>query len=176
MKNKIAFLGDSLTFGGRWQEYFPESEIGNFGVSGEKSADIIFRLDEVFFWTPQKIVLMMGINDLGDGLNCGCILEHFRKLILSVKKQKNIELIIQSILPINTSLFSNSNFGKKDILVCNQQINELCQIENIPFLDLYSAFSTYGDELIKEYTYDGLHLNDTGYQVWKNCLKSENII
>jgi len=176
MKSKIVFLGDSLTHGGRWNEYFHHQEIANFGIPGEKSGDILFRLDEVIAWEPDKIFLMMGINDLGNGLSFETILQNHEKLIRKLKNFDKTDLIIQSLLPINEGMFSNSDFGKNDILETNFHLKKLCEKEKITFVDLYSAFSTYHNQLIKNYTNDGLHVNEAGYRVWKNCLQSEKLI
>ena len=176
MKNRIAFWGDSLTERGNWKEYFPAYEISNFGVSGEKSDEILFRLDEVLLWKPQKIFLMMGINDLGDGLSVQKVLENYQKLFFLLREQKHIELIVQSLLPTNEVLFKSSNFDGMKILDLNYHLRDLCEKEEITYVDLYTYFSTYAYQLIKDYTDDGLHLNEAGYRVWKDCLQSENLI
>lgn len=176
MRNRIAFLGDSLTNEGNWQEYFPNQEIANFGISGEKSKDIISRIDEVTLWKPSKIFLMMGINDLGDGLNCEEILKNYQIILSKVKEHKEIELIVQNLLPTNDTMFKSGNFDKMDILDVNLHLRDLCEKEKVTFVDLYTAFSTYTYQLIKDYTSDGLHLNEAGYKIWKNCLQSENLI
>ena len=176
MDGRVAFLGDSLTHAGRWEEFFPNHEIANFGIPGETSAEITSRLEQVIEWKSEKVILMMGINDLGDGLGSGIILHHYKKIIERVQGLENVELIIQSLLPVNFQLFPTTNFQLGDILETNHQLKELCEKENITFVDLYPSFSTYANELIKEYTYDGVHLNEAGYRVWKNCLQSENLI
>ncbi|MDM8160806.1 GDSL-type esterase/lipase family protein [Labilibaculum sp. K2S] len=176
MKNRIAFLGDSLTEGGCWEEYFPASEISNFGISGERSDEILFRLDKVLFWEPKKIFLMMGINDLGEGLSYENILANYQKIVSILKEHKHIELIVQSLLPTNDSLFKSANFNGMKILELNYHLRDLCEKEKITYVDLYTAFSTYTYQLIKDYTNDGLHLNEAGYRVWKNCLQSQNLI
>ena len=176
MKSKIAFLGDSLTNEGRWQEYFPNQEIANFGISGEKSEEIVSRIDEVILWKPSKIFLMMGINDLGDGLNYEEILKNFQIILPRLKEHRDIELIVQNLLPTNDTMFKSVNFDRMNILEVNLHLKDLCEKENVVFVDLYTIFSTYTHQLIKDYTNDGLHLNEAGYKIWKNCLQSGNLI
>ncbi|WP_461636589.1 GDSL-type esterase/lipase family protein [Labilibaculum euxinus] len=176
MKNRIAFLGDSLTEGGCWEEYFPAYEISNSGISGERSDEILFRLDEVLFKKPKKIFLMMGINDLGEGLSSEKILTNYQKIFSIMKEHKDIELIVQSLLPTNDTMFKSANFDGMKILEVNYHLRDLCDKEKITFVDLYTAFSTYKSQLIKDYTNDGLHLNEAGYRIWQNCLQSENLI
>lgn len=176
MKNRIAFLGDSLSEGGNWESYFPDHEISNFGKSGEKSEEILSRLDKVLLWKPNKVFLMMGINDLSDNVSFDNILDNYKSLFSFMKEQKHIELIIQSLLPINESMFKNANIKGIRVLEFNCRLRDLCEENNVIYLDLYTAFSTYTYQLIKDYTLDGLHLNAKGYRMWKNCLQSENLI
>ena len=119
---------------------------------------------------------MMGINDLGDGLSVQKVLENYQKLFSLLKEQKHIELIVQSLLPTNEVLFKSSNFDGMKILDLNYHLRDLCEKEEITYVDLYTYFSTYAYQLIKDYTDDGLHLNEAGYRVWKDCLQSENLI
>jgi len=176
MSIRIAFVGDSLTHGGRWQEFFLNQEVANFGVPGEKSSQILARVDEVIDWNPQKIFLMMGINDLGEGLNVDIILKHYKKIIVRIKEIGKVELYVQSLLPINPMLFTNSKLSKSDIVIANYRLQELCGNEKISFIDLHSCFSNYENELISEYTCDGLHLNEAGYKLWANCLRSDHLL
>ncbi|RUT73092.1 GDSL-type esterase/lipase family protein [Ancylomarina longa] len=176
MSIRIAFVGDSLTHGGRWQEFFPNQEIANFGVPGEKSSQILARFDQVIAWNPKKIFLMMGINDLGEGLGVEIILRHYQEIIARIKEIGQVELYVQSLLPINPMLFTNPKLSKNDIVMVNYRLQELCENENISFINLYSCFSNYGNELISEYTYDGLHLNEAGYKLWVNRLRSDQLL
>ncbi|PKQ60865.1 hypothetical protein BZG02_17860 [Labilibaculum filiforme] len=176
MKNKIAFLGDSLTEGGTWEVYFPAYQISNFGISGERSDEILDRLDMVLFWEPAKIFVMMGVNDLGDGLSYQKVLENYQKLFSLLKEHAHIELIVQSLLPTNETLFKSANFDGMRILELNYHLRDLCEKEKITYVDLYTAFSTYSYQMIKDYTIDGLHLNNAGYKMWENCLRAENLL
>ncbi|MDQ2179223.1 GDSL-type esterase/lipase family protein [Marinifilum sp. D714] len=173
---KIAFLGDSLTYAGRWDDFFPNHEVYNHGVPGEKSNDILMRLPAVLDQKNDQIFLMMGVNDLGDGIESNAIVENFSKLILKVKNETRSNLVIQSLLPVNFEMFPSNVFDSVKIRDINSLLKSLCKEENITFVNLYPSFSTYSNELMKEYTYDGLHLNDAGYRVWKNCLQSEDLI
>lgn len=176
MKKQIVFLGDSLTHAGRWEEFFPNVDIFNHGIPGEISIEILSRLDGVLQKQPDIIFVMMGINDLGSGLNSEEILSHYNQLIDRVKRNSKAKLIVQSLLPVNFELFPITIFSAEDILRANELLQSLCKKEEIIFVDLYSSFATDSDKLLKNYTYDGLHLNDTGYCVWKNRLLMENLL
>ena len=176
MKKRIAFLGDSLTHAGRWEEYFLNADISNNGIPGEISIEILSRLDGVLQKQPDIIFVMMGINDLGSGINVEEILGHYNQLIDRVKRNSKTKLVVQSLLPVNFELFPITIFNAEDIINLNDLLKSQCKKEDITFVDLYSSFATGSNELMKEYTYDGLHLNDSGYSVWKNKLFSENLL
>lgn len=173
---KIAFLGDSLTYAGRWRDFFSNHEVYNHGVTGEKSNEILMRLPAVLDQKNDLLFLMMGVNDLGEGIEPSAIIENFSRLILKVKNETGSKLVIQSLLPVNFEMFPSSVFDSAKIRDINSLLKSLCEEEKVTFVNLYPSFSTYSNELMKEYTYDGLHLNDAGYRVWKNCLQSENLI
>jgi len=176
MKKRIAFLGDSLTHAGRWEEFFPNVDVFNHGIPGEISIEILSRLNDVLRKQPDIILVMMGINDLGSGINTKEILSHYSQLIDRVKRESKAKLIVQSLLPVNFQLFPITIFNAADILKSNDLLQSLCEKEEITFVDLYSFFTTDSNELMKEYTYDGLHLNHSGYRIWKNRLLSENLL
>jgi lysophospholipase L1-like esterase len=176
MKSKIAFLGDSLTFEGSWQDYFPTYEVANYGISGERSAQIVSRLEEVLDWKPNKIFLMMGINDLGNGISNKKILENFKIAIHRCREVSQVELIVQSILPTNENIFKSDSFRGVNILELNYRLKELCEEEKVDFIDLHPSFSDYACQLIRDYTRDGLHLKESGYSIWQKCLQAENLI
>ena len=67
----IVFLGDSITAAGNWTSLFGISYIINAGIPGDRVYNIIdksnvSRVNSVTSSKPQKIFLMLGINDLGD--------------------------------------------------------------------------------------------------------------
>ncbi|WP_421920740.1 GDSL-type esterase/lipase family protein [Marinifilum sp.] len=173
---KIAFLGDSLTYAGRWEDFYPDHEISNHGIPGEKSNEILMRLPEVLDENPDQIFLMMGINDLGDGIEPRAIINNFSKLIAQVKNETTGKLVMQSLLPVNFEMYASNVFDSLKIRDINSLLKTMSIQENVTFVDLYPSFSTYSYDLIKAYTYDGLHLNDAGYRLWRNCLQSNKMI
>lgn len=77
--DKVAFIGDSITHGGRYHSYiynyyltrFPTQrfEIYNCGISGDKATSVLKRLDFDVFDKPFNVaVVMLGMNDVSRGL------------------------------------------------------------------------------------------------------------
>jgi lysophospholipase L1-like esterase len=51
-------------------------------------------------------------------------------------------------------------------------LKDYCNEYEITFIDMYTSFTTERGDLKAEYTYDGLHLSDEGYIVWKKSIQT----
>ena len=60
----IVFAGDSITSNGNWSEYFPEIAVCNLGVAGDSVEELNYRINMVEKLNPQKIFLMIGVNNI----------------------------------------------------------------------------------------------------------------
>lgn len=165
--NEIIFLGDSLTAMSNWNELFEKEKIKNRGISGDKINGVIHRLDEVMRFNPEKIFLMIGVNDLGLKSNLEDILKDYERLIyLILNKAPETELYIQSILPTKNQIGRKNN----DIIEINRGLVQLSKKYNLTFINLFQCFKTEDNELNMDLSYDGLHLNAEGYLLWKKAI------
>src|SRR5689334_23354873 len=62
-KDRVLFLGDSITEGGMWPDLFPDLATSNRGIGGEATYDLLERLDSALN-EPVAVSLMIGTNDL----------------------------------------------------------------------------------------------------------------
>ena len=63
--NDIVFLGNSITAGGNdWSERLNIPNIKNRGIGGDTTDGVIARLDEIIYFKPKAVFLLIGINDL----------------------------------------------------------------------------------------------------------------
>ena len=61
----IVFLGNSITAGGKdWSERLNEPNIKNRGIGGDVTEGVLARLDELIYFKPRTVFLLIGINDL----------------------------------------------------------------------------------------------------------------
>lgn len=175
----IVFLGDSITDIGEWSELFRNKNIKNRGISTDNTFGVLARLDEVINAKPVKIFLMIGINDLAKKTPDVIILKNIRRIADQIKKYApNTKLIIQSILPTNNTFTEFIGYQNKDehIIWLNNQLKLFCTNHYLTFVDLYSLFKDENGRLNKQYTFDGLHLNGEGYQLWKAKLQKMKLI
>ena len=165
--NEIIFLGNSITDYCDWYELFGKSNIKNRGIGGDVINGVINRLDEVTSSKPQKIFLMIGINDLGRKRSVNQILIDYEKLINEIiEKVPETELYIQSVLPTD----NRENLQNTDVININKGLVELTKKYNLIYINLFDLFKTTENKLNPEMTFDGLHVNGQGYLIWKNAI------
>lgn len=172
----IVFLGDSITDGGEWGEFFGGSNFKNRGISGDISQGIYDRLDAVVSGRPAKIFLMIGVNDLSRGISEDTVAGNISKIIDKVHADSpDTRIYLQSILPVNEDkdMFEGHTARRADIAPLNERLRALAADKGAVYIDLFSSFTEEGtDKLNPEYTNDGLHLLGSGYLLWKKIIES----
>lgn len=166
----IVFLGDSLTQNGLWNELFPDASLVNRGIRGDKTGGVLKRLDEVTRLNPDKIFLMIGINDLHSGKTGDQILENYTKIISTLQeKLPETRIYLQSILPVQEEKLPIKN---QDIDELNREIEKLADGKALFYIDINSKLKSEKDGLAPEYTADGEHLKGNAYSIWADEVRS----
>jgi len=173
--SEIIFLGDSITDWCQWSELFQNLNIKNRGIGGDQVNGVLQRLHEVVSSSPDKIFLMIGINDLAAGADIREIVLNYERIVKKISESSpKTKIYVQSVLPVNAKLLSQyypeSKIRSKDILQLNSYLKDLSQKFLLSYLDLYPLFTADGNELDESYTFDGLHLNGKAYWIWKSAI------
>lgn len=173
VKNALIFIGNSITDGGEWQELLNCKKCLNRGSSGDISFGVNARLNDVLKDKPQKIFLLIGINDLSRGVPNDLIINNYKTFVNRTKAQSpKTEIYLQSILPVNTTFRKFTDNIEKNIVVLNNAMREIAQnTQGVTYIDLYSKFSDSEGKLNKKYTNDGLHLLGEGYILWAKIIR-----
>ena len=77
----VVFVGDSITEGGLWSEWLPGVDVINRGISGNTTQDILDRMPHIVSVKPDKLFLMIGVNDLNKRLGVAVALRNYTTLI-----------------------------------------------------------------------------------------------
>ena len=177
-RNLAVIAGDSLSL---WfpSELLPDNQTWlNQGISGEKTAGLLKRLNLFDKTAPEIIFVMIGINDLIAGVNDETILDNQRKILTYLrKKHPKVQIVVQSILPHQGEQATWE--GKEKLLAIpnsrirklNQQLRTIAAKEDVKYLNLYPLFADKQGNLRSNFTTDGLHLNSNGYLVWSSALQ-----
>ena len=167
-KDKIIFLGDSITHRYDLKKYYDNKNIINQGIEGNTTKDVLERLQTgVYDYNVKKVILLIGTNDIG---NQEDPIENIKLIINKIKSHDNsIEIIVESIYPINNT--KNSKI-KKDVVGTrnNEKIKEICKEKNITYVNVYEELTDKNGNLKLEYTVEGLHISDEGYKKITNVL------
>lgn len=168
----VVMIGDSITHAGHWDDIFPNIRIANRGIAGDRTDDVISRIDNIISVKPKKAFVMIGINDLvGWGRSVDDVFADYKKIVTSLQNNK-IQVFIQSTLEC-----SKSSCGEKleNVRKLNEKLKAYATEKNITFININDGLTSQQDGLLKEYTYDGIHLLGSGYVVWSKTI-APNVI
>lgn len=164
---EVLFIGDSITWLYKLGKHFPSRDFVNRGISGDRTTHILSRCEHTFSnIRAKKIVLLAGVNDFSDGRSSFDVTVNLFKIIdLAKKYNPEAEIFVESIYPVNNNGENKRHDNFKDkILEVNRMLEENSSGLSYTYIDMYSALRTESDGFIEEYTYDGLHPNENGYQ------------
>lgn len=172
-QHNIIFLGDSISDGAEWSELFGDPRIINRGISGDFSIGILNRLEEVYTRKPEKVFLLIGINDLTRNLTTDSIVKNIVWIVNLIKsKSPNTQVYVQSVFPVNERFgkFSGHTSKRAQILELNEQLSSICKKYTYEYIDVFSYLVDSTGRLNTQFTNDGLHLNSKGYLQWKEVV------
>lgn len=172
--NKIVFLGNSLTEGGKWNEYFPEVETANRGISGDNTEGMLNRIGSIIKSQPKKLFILTGINDISQNRSNNEILDNYRQILQLVKSESpNTIIYVESLLPINNEFGRYKRLiGKeKQVLSYNKELKKLAKKEKVNFINVFPIYKDKQGKLDAQYTKDGLHLIPEAYNKWANEIR-----
>ena len=153
------------------QQYFPGYEILNRGFGGSSLEDLIYYAPQVLLaYTPRQIIVYCGENDLAASPqpSTKLVLKRFKQLYGLIRNQwPSVPIVYISIKPSPARWQLESSFVE-----ANERIKGFIQKQkDIQFLDVHTAMLTTGGETRPElYIGDRLHMNEKGYEIWKNRL------
>ena len=177
---QILLIGDSITHGWEttgkevWNEFFGAIPTFNIGYSGDRTENVLWRLQqgEVEGISPKVAVLMIGTNNTGhrmDPAECTAAgIERIRDELLTRLPETHLLLL---------AIFPRGELPDDEMRELNEEINSLISPLDVPgrvtFLNLNSIFLTENGELTEEIMPDRLHPNAAGYRLWADAIRPE---
>jgi len=164
------FVGDSITQDYNVYEFFSDMTVYNRGIGGDTTVGLLKRLDDsIYALEPKRIVLLIGTNDF-PLLNATCndVYKNVKRIVSDIKsKLPNSDIILESIYPIskaNNPKIHLLSVGKRDNELIQQTNDLLKTIKGVIYVDAHSYLKDNDGNLKLDYTVEGLHLNEAGYQ------------
>jgi lysophospholipase L1-like esterase len=168
----IVFLGNSITSGGKdWSKRLKHPNIRNRGIGGDVTDGVLARIDEIIYFKPKAVFLLIGINDLWNNNSPNNpSAEYIANNIIQIAQVINAEtpktkIYVQTVLPIEKEQYKTSILKVNEIIKANEKENPY------QIVDLYSIFVNENGLIRKELSTDGIHLNEKGYDAWVEFIK-----
>lgn len=158
----VIMLGDSITQAGTWQSLLPNIKVINRGVSGYSTSDLLREIDQNLAMRPEKVFLMIGINDLLRGASVEETYDRY-VLIVDALMKNGIDVLIQATLEC-ARLRCGSAVDK--VRELNLKLKILAESRNLQFIDLNPDLTSSSQGLLEKFTSDGLHLSKAAYVYW----------
>lgn len=163
-RDAVVFLGDSITEGGSWNEWFPQHTTINRGIGGETSAQVLERLQDALD-RPATVVLLIGTNDLALGYPIDEIVNNVRAIVRGIQSAwPECVILLQSVMP-------RGKKWQQRVTALNRELRNISAETHIEYVDLWPALEGNEGALKPEYTSDELHLTGAGYRAWRDVLE-----
>lgn len=167
----LNFLGDSIIdFWKNVGDFFPEYECHNYGWSA-KGINTFLGKVKIETLEGTECVVEIGTNDMRSVINSGTIdsyIEHYIDVLITLKAKR---IYLLSLLPRNRAKDGGYNYNGHYPEI-NKKIQErvAARMNNVIYIPLYEQFLKDG-KLNPDYTFDGLHPNDKGYEVMAKIIR-----
>lgn len=158
------FLGDSITAGAEWSVMFLGVDAHNRGISGDVTADVLARLDEVTRASPSRIFLLIGTNDLGHGTGDELAVANYETILDRIALESpDTRVYVQSVMPRGAEY-------RARVDTLNREIQRLATERGLPWIDLGPLLVDDDGSMRNDLSDDELHLNRKGYEIWRDVL------
>ena len=173
----VVFLGDSITEGWTkvpeiWESAWGKYQPANFGIGGDRTQHIIWRIEQGEFdkISPKVVVLMIGTNNTGND-TAKDIAAANRKIVGMLKAAlPETKILLLAVFPRGPrnarGVEDPWEMKMKKIRAINNDLARLDNGKSIRFLDLGPKFMSADGTIAKAIMPDQLHLSPAGYQNW----------
>jgi lysophospholipase L1-like esterase len=168
---RVVFLGDSITDGWRLNEYFPDRDFLNRGISGQTTVEMLGRMKaDVIDLKPEAVLILAGTNDIGHGVPLKAIEDNL-SMIAELAEAHHIKPLFASVIPVsdyhkdqNPAFERTRMRPPQTIRALNEWIRSFCRERNCVYVDYFSPTVDEKGFLKAELAEDGLHPNGAGYR------------
>lgn len=176
----VLFLGDSITDAWRttgrkiWDEHFAPLKAANFGISGDRTQHVLWRLQNGEFdgIRPKVVVLMIGTNNIGqrNPEPPASAIEGIKAIVREIHaRSPSTRVLLLGVFPR----------GEKPDHPHRAQIREINEAvarlddggKTVRFLDIGGTFLQPDGTISKEIMPDFLHLSEKGYRLWADAIR-----
>jgi lysophospholipase L1-like esterase len=176
----LLFLGDSITEGwgtrGKavWTKTYGKSNAANFGIGGDKTQHVLWRIDngELDGIKPKVLVLMIGTNNSA-GWSAEQIAVADTKIVTEIhQKLPETKVLLLGIFPRgNDPKDAKVEALREKLKQVNLELAKLDDGKTTRYLDIGDKFLTPDGVITKDIMADYLHPTAKGYQIWADAMQ-----
>ncbi|MDE1171309.1 MAG: GDSL-type esterase/lipase family protein [Verrucomicrobium sp.] len=179
-KNKgkfdTAFLGDSITEGWRgraqdvWDKTFSAYKPFNLGIGGDRTENVLWRIDNGMFdeFQPKALVLMIGTNNLSKKHTPEQTAEGVRAIVDDIhKRSPGTKIIVMGILPRGQSA---TDPMRALVQQTNELVKKMAEEKGLAYLDIGPKLLESDGSITKDTMPDFLHPTKRGYEAWAEAV------
>ncbi|HEY4247754.1 MAG TPA: platelet-activating factor acetylhydrolase IB subunit [Lacunisphaera sp.] len=173
----LLFVGDSITDFWRnrgkavWNERYAPLKAANFGISGDRTEHVLWRLQngELQGIDPKVTILMIGTNNTWRD-TAGQIAAGVTAIVDEIKKQlPHTKILLLAIFPRAEKPDSPL---RAQIAATNAILSKLDDGgRTVAYLDIGEKFLQPDGVLPASIMPDFLHPNEKGYEIWANAME-----
>lgn len=173
----LLFVGDSITHrwekAGKnvWKEYYGNRRAFNFGIGGDRTGHVIWRLEHAPLKkiSPKMTVVMIGTNN---GTKPEETVLGIKKIIDILKTNyPKTKILLLEVFPRGEKANSNS---RQRIVEINKGLRKIyANAENVTLMDLSKLFLDKDGSIPKDMMTDFLHPEEEGYKRWAMAIEPE---
>jgi N-acetylglucosamine-6-sulfatase len=180
----VLFLGDSITQcwlfakdhkypGGldSWNKYFVPMRAENFGISGDRTEHLLWRITEgrQLEINPKIIVLLIGTNNLHREKKADSAeqtAEGIKVIVDTIRKKlPDCKILLLGVLPRSWDITA-----KNKVPAINAIISGYADSKHVFYFDAAPALLDKEGKTCKDIFRDGLHLSPRGYELFAEAL------
>lgn len=188
----VLFLGDSITDfwrrdqtdkqeGGRkiWNANFAPLNAANFGISGDRTQHVLWRLQngELGGISPKVVVLMIGTNNTGlesDKVtprnSVAETTEGIRAVVRTLRTNlPQTKILLLAIFPRDEK---PTGLQRQQVDAINRHLAQFKEGPAVRYLDINANFLAADGTLPKAVMPDFLHPVEHGYQIWADAIRA----
>lgn len=175
----VLFMGDSITdlwrsdrepMAGKpvFDKYFGDWKVANFGIAGDTTQGVLYRLQhgEGEGFSPKVIMLLIGVNNTRSN-TAPEIAEGAGAVVAELQKHfPAAEILLLGIFPTRAA----NDPIRQDIAYINKVISRLDHGDKVHYLDIGHVFLDADGNIPKEIMNDSLHPTTAGYELWAQAV------
>jgi lysophospholipase L1-like esterase len=172
----LLFLGDSITDGWRsggkaiWDKYFAPLKAANFGISGDRTEHVIWRLrnGELEGLQPKVSVVMIGTNN---GDSPADVAQGIKTILNDVHdRHPKCKILLLGIFPRSEKATDGARTKNEEVNKLISKFVTFADTRRVAYLDIGAKFLAADGTLPKDIMPDLLHPNEKGYQIWADAI------